>query len=216
MGAMDGERPDAMAHSKGTPLPTPTQPDHHELTHHTPGRPSLRIHPNILSLHTQLPARAIPRRRRRPHRLRLGHGPGIVPQGPHQRVHANDRPQLCAQEPVHASDDDKGHRIRQPRLHTRHAHRERGARVRAQGRRRAVRRRAGQVPLRRFDLVSWACDSRRGCVSVLDTVPSNGGLTRACFPFVRLLRGLTWALASGPAGHSTVCSPQIISHSARE
>jgi hypothetical protein len=50
-------------------------------------------------------------------------------------------------------------------------------------------------------------------VSVLDTVPSNGGLTRACFPFVRLLRGIVMALASGPAGHSTVCSPQIISRS---
>jgi hypothetical protein len=31
-------------------------------------------------------------------------------------------------------------------------------------------------------------------VSVLDTAPSNGGLTRACFPFVRLLRGIVMAL----------------------
>lgn len=75
------------------------------------GRSHIPPHPHRLPLHAQLPPRPVPRRHRRPHRLRGRRAARRLHARPRARVHAHDGPECRAAQPVYAADDDAGRRV---------------------------------------------------------------------------------------------------------
>jgi hypothetical protein len=75
------------------------------------GRSHLPPHPHRLPLHAQLPPRPVPRRHRRPHRLRGRRAPRRLCARPRARVHAHDGPRRRPAQPVYAPDDDARRRV---------------------------------------------------------------------------------------------------------
>lgn len=84
-----------------------------------PGRSNVPSKPHRVPLHAQLPAGPVAAGDGRPNRLRGRRAPRGVHTRSGARVHADDRPQRRAQEPVHPSDHNEGRRVRQFGLYSR-------------------------------------------------------------------------------------------------